>query len=59
MFVKLLIKTLKPIIEGKNQILNHKFGFRSKDSTIDQVQRIINIIENALEEKKIRSTVFL
>jgi hypothetical protein len=52
LFEKLLIKRLKPIIERKNLIPNHQFGFRSKHSTIDQVHRITNIIENALEEKK-------
>jgi len=59
LFKKLLIKRLKPIIERKNLILNHQFGFRGKHSTIDQVNRIINIIENALEETKVCSAVFL
>ena len=59
LFEKLLIKRLKPIIERKNLILNHQFGFRSKHSTIDQVTRITNIIEHALEEKKVCSTIFL
>jgi retron-type reverse transcriptase len=40
-------------------ILNHQFGFRSNPSTIDQVHRITNIIENALEEEKICSAIFL
>jgi len=52
LFEKLLIKRLKPIIERKTLIPNHQFGFRSKHSTIDQVHRITNIVENALEEKK-------
>ena len=52
LFEKLLIKRLKPIIERKNLIPNHQFGFRSKHSTIDQVHSITNIIEHALEEKK-------
>jgi hypothetical protein len=59
LFKKLLIKRLKPIIERKHLIPNHQFGFRSKHSTIDQVHRITNIIENKLEEKKICSAVFL
>jgi len=56
---KLEIKRLKFIIERKNLIPNHQFGFRSKHSTIDQVCRITNIIENALEEKTVCSPVFL
>ena len=56
---KLLIKRLKPIIESKNLIPNHQFGFRSKHSTIDQVHRTTNIIEHALEEKKVCSAIFL
>ena len=59
LFEKLLIKRLKPVIERKNLIPNHQFGFRSKHSTIDQVHRITNIVENALEEKKVCSAVFL
>jgi len=55
----LLIKRLKPIIERKNLILNHQFGFRGKHSIIDQVHRIMSIIENTLEEKKVYSAVFL
>jgi hypothetical protein len=59
LFEKLLIKRLKPIIEKKNLIPNHQFGFRSKHWTIDQVHRITSIVENALEEKKVCSAVFL
>ena len=59
LFEKLLIKRLKPIIERKNLIRNHQFGFQSKHSTIDQVHRITNIIEQALEEKKVCSALFL
>jgi hypothetical protein len=59
LFEKLLIKRLKLIIERKNLILNHQFGFQRKRSTIDQVHRITNIIENAVEEKKVCSAGFL
>jgi hypothetical protein len=59
LFEKLLIKRLKPILERKNPIPNNEFGFRSKHSAIDQVHRINNIIENALEEKHLCSSVFL
>lgn len=59
LFEKLLLKRLKPIIEEKDLIPNHQFGFREKHSTIDQVHRITNIIEKSLENKQVCATVFL
>jgi hypothetical protein len=59
LFEKLLLKRLKPIIEDRNLIPDHQFGFRQRHSTIDQVHRITNIIENALENKKICASIFL
>lgn len=59
LFEKLLLKRLKPIIEERKIIPDYQFGFREKHSTIDQVHRITNIIEKALEEKKVCTTVFL
>lgn len=52
LYEKLLLKRLKPIIEEKCIIPLHQFGFRNKHGTIDQVHRITNLIEKALEEKK-------
>ena len=52
LFEKLLLKRMKPIIEEKELIPSHQFGFRNKHSTIDQVHRITNIIEKALEKRK-------
>lgn len=59
LFEKLLIKRLKPILEQKNLIPDYQFGFREKHSTIDQIHRISNVIEKALEERKVCSTIFL
>ena len=59
LFEKLLIRRIKPIIEEKGVIPSHQFGFRNKHSTIDQVHRITNIIENALEKREVCSTIFL
>ena len=56
-FEKLLIKRINPIIETRNLIPAHQFGFREKHGTIDQVHRITNIIEEALEKKRVCSTV--
>lgn len=59
LFEKLLLKRLKPIIEERKLIPDHQFGFRERHSTIEQVHRISSIIENALENKKVCSAVFL
>lgn len=59
LFEKLLLKRLRPMIENNNLIPNYQFGFRSKYSTSDQVHRITDVIERALEEKQVCSAVFL
>lgn len=58
-FEKILLKRIQPVIEEKRLIPDHQFGFRVKHSTIDQVYRITNEIEKALEGKKICSSAFL
>ena len=58
-FERLIMRRLTNIIENKQLIPAHQFGFRHKHSTIDQVHRITARIENALEEKKVCSAVFL
>jgi hypothetical protein len=59
LFERLLLQRIKPIIEQKNLIPNHQFGFRNKHSTVEQVHRIVERIEQALEERKICTAVFL
>jgi hypothetical protein len=59
LFEKLLLKRLKQLIESKNIISSHQFGFRDKHATADQIHRIRNIIEKAYERKKICSAIFL
>lgn len=59
LFEKLLLRRLQPIIVNKKLIPNHQFGFRQKHSTIDQLHRVTDIIENALEERKVCSALFL
>lgn len=58
-FERILLRRLQPVIEDNNLIPDHQFGFRSKHSTIDQVHRITDVIEKALEERKICSSLFL
>lgn len=59
LFEKLFLKRLKDILIVKQLIPSHQFGFREKHSTIDQVHRIAYSIEEALEQKKVCSAVFL
>lgn len=59
LFEKLFLKRLKPIIERKELIPTHQFGFRSQHSTIDQVHRMTDVIEKTLEEGKICAAVLL
>ena len=56
---KMFLKNLMPIIERRDLIPNHQFGFRRNHSTIDQVHRIIHTINIAFDKKKICSAVFL
>jgi hypothetical protein len=59
LFEKLLLLRLQSVITKKKLIPNHKFGFRKQHSTLEQVHRIIEAIEQAIEEKKICTAVFL
>lgn len=58
-FEKLFMKRIMTIIDQQKSIPDHQFGFRTKHSTLDQVHRIVNKIENDFEEKRICSAVFL
>lgn len=40
-------------------IPNHQFGFRGSHSTVEQIHRVIEIVEDTLEERKVCSSVFL
>jgi hypothetical protein len=58
-FEKLLLKRIRPLIQNAKLIPDHQFGFRQRHSTIDQVHRITDVIEKALEGKQICSALFL
>ena len=59
LFERLHLKSLKIITEEINLIPSHQFGFREIRFNVEQAHRIINIIEGALEENKICSSVLL
>lgn len=56
---KLILQQLKPIIEERNLIPNHQFGFRNHHGTIEQVHRIVNHINRDLQSKRYCSAAFL
>lgn len=58
-FEKLLLKRLLPILEQRCIIPDYQFGFRKGHSTIEQVHRITDVAEKAIEEKLVCSAVFL
>lgn len=58
-FEKLLLKRLVPLITNRRLIPSHQFGFRTAHSTIQQVHRIVDVAEKAIEDKRVCSTVFL
>jgi hypothetical protein len=59
LFEKLRLKRLKHILDEKQIIQTHQFGFRHNHSTIDQVHGITTFLEKTLEEKLVCSTIFL
>lgn len=56
---RLLLTRLMPIIEEKQLISEHQFGFRRKHSTIDQVHRLVEKIQSGFEAGKYCAAVFL
>ncbi|KAI5750924.1 hypothetical protein M8J77_002517 [Diaphorina citri] len=59
LFEKILHKRLLVIINDKELIPNHQFGFRSQHNCIEQVHRLTSLIEKAIEGKKVCSAIFL
>ena len=59
LFEKVILTKLKPVLEERQVIPNHQFGFRSQHGTVEQVHRIVNTIKHTFEEKEYCSSVFL
>lgn len=49
----------KPLIEEKNLIVDHQFGFWNKHSTIGQVHRVTNVSSKMFEKKTYYCGIFL
>jgi hypothetical protein len=58
-FENILLKRLFPIVENNRLIPNHQFGFRQRHSRIEQAHRIVQRINEALENKQFCSAAFL
>ena len=50
---------ITPVVESKRLIPDLQFGFRKKHGTVEQVHRVVNIINTAFDEKKYCTSVFL
>lgn len=55
----LFLKRLMPIIDSKCLIPDHQFGFRKDHGTIEQVHRLVEIINDAFETKQYCTAAFL
>lgn len=58
-FEKLFLHRLKLLIDEKDLIPSHQFGFRQQHSTIEQIHRISHVIKEDLENKRFCSAAFL
>ena len=59
LYERILQVRIKRIIEQTNLIPKHQFGFRNAHSTIDQVHRMTDVMERALEEINVCAAIFL
>ena len=56
---RLILNRISPILNSKNIIPHHQFGFRSLHSTVLQCHRIVDLISTSLEQKQYCPAVFL
>lgn len=56
---KLLLKRIKPILQERQLIPEHQFGFRERHATIEQVHRVVRKINKDIENQKYCTAVFL
>ena len=55
----IILKRLDHIIQEKNIIPDHQFGFRKQHSTVEQVNRVYSIARSALEKGQYCTAVFI
>lgn len=56
---KLLLTKISPIIESSDLLPDHQFGFRHRHSTIEQVHRVVDTINQAFEDRSYCVAAFL
>jgi hypothetical protein len=54
-----LLKRLLPLVEHANLMPGHQFGFRPRHSTIEQIHRLIRVLNDALDNGQYCSAAFL
>lgn len=59
LFERIFLKRLMPMVDERKILPRHQFGFRKRHSTIEQVHRTTDLIENCFENKLICSLVLL
>uniref|UniRef100_A0A2A4IUM2 Reverse transcriptase domain-containing protein n=1 Tax=Heliothis virescens TaxID=7102 RepID=A0A2A4IUM2_HELVI len=57
LFEKIILNRIKPHLQ--DILPEHQFGFREKHGTIEQVHRLVEVINNTFENKQYCSTIFL
>jgi hypothetical protein len=57
--VSKVLEKLLPIVGMNRLIPNYQFGFRQRNSTIEQTHRVVRQINEALENKQYCSAAFL
>jgi hypothetical protein len=57
-FEKMLLKRILSVVENNRLITNHQFGFRQRHYTIQHTHRIVQRINEALENKQYCSAAF-
>lgn len=59
LFEKLLLKQVKHSLNNKETISKHQFGFRAQHAIIQEIHRVLNVIDNSLQPKLYWSALFL
>lgn len=56
---QLFLQRIMPIIEQRQLVPDHQYGFRKKHNTIEQMHRLVDKVNASLERKQYCSAVFL
>lgn len=56
---KVIANRLQKVVSEEELVPNYQFGFRSKHSTIEQVHRVVDVIQKAFQQKSYCNAAFL